>query len=355
MTDAAPRLTPRWRDLLELRPHDRDHWAALRVGLATAVPLLVLWAIGRTDLTMFAVFSAFTAVYGRNFPHLSRLRLQLVAGGAQLLSIALGGAIALAPSRNLLIIPVAALWAFGCSMLGDRVRWAPPGPLFQVFGLAAVASSPATPARYAAGLVVTVASVAFALLIGYIGRVIWRSGPGRLHNPYTKPIVVPPAAHGVVEHGAMFGAGVLLAGAIPAIIGIGHPYWAMVSALAALAVPGGYNRVLRATHRFVGTMVGLGIGALMLAFHPAGLVAILLMVVLQGAAELFVVRNYSLALILLTPLVLVMGELGGAPSLGALIWQRGVETFIGVAVAVAIAIFMERKRGRPVRLDSIHL
>lgn len=339
---AAARLTPRWRDLLELRPHDRDHWAALRVGLATAVPLIVLWAIGRTDLTMFAVFAVFTAVYGRNFPHLSRLRLQLVAGGAQLLSIALGGAIALSPNRTLLVVPIAALWAFGCSLLGDRVRWAPPGPLFQVFGVAAIASNATTPAHYGQGLIVAASSVAFALLIGYAGRLLWRSAPGRLHNPYTKPIVIPPAEHGAFVHATLFGVGAFVAGAIPAIIGIGHPYWAMVSAIAALAVPGGYNRVLRATHRFVGTMIGLALGALLLAFHPAGIVAVVLIILLQGAAELFVVRNYSLALILLTPLVLVMGELGGAVPLGSLIWQRGVETFIGVAVAVVIAVVVAR-------------
>jgi uncharacterized membrane protein YccC len=344
MTDASTRLTPRWRDLLELRPHDRDHWAALRVAIATAAPLLVLWGTGRSSLIIFAVFAAFTAVYGRNFPHLSRLRLQLIAGGALLMSMVVGGAVALSPHRTLLVVPVAALWAFGSSLLADRVRWAPPGPLFQVFALTALASSPSTPAHYGQGLAVAVASVAFALLVGYIGRIMWRSGPGRMHNPYTKPIVIPPAVHGALAHATMFATGVFVAGAIPALIGIGHPYWAMVSAVAALAVPGRYNRVLRATHRFLGTLVGLALGALILSFHPAGLAAIVLLIVLQGAAELFVVRNYSLALIVLTPMVLVLGELAGSQSLGSLIWQRAVETFIGVAVAVVIALIMARRR-----------
>ena len=350
MTDAAsrpaPRRGPRWRELLELRPYDRDHWAALRVGLATAIPLLTLWATGRTDLAVFAVFGAFTSVYGRNFPHVSRLRLQLIAGSAQLLSIAVGGAIALSPHRNLLVIPIAALWAFGASLLADRVRWTPPGPMFQVFSLAGVAFAPLTPGRYAAGLVVAVASVALALLIGYVGRLIWRAREGRLHNPYTTPIVVPPPAHGYLEHATQFLIGAGVAGAIPALIGIGHPYWAMVTAIAALSVPGGYNRVLRATHRFVGTMIGLGIGAIVLLFHPTGLAAIIVIIVLQAAAEFVVVRNYSLALAVLTPLVLVIGELGAPQPVGALIWQRGIETFIGVAVAVLIAVGVEISAAR---------
>lgn len=357
MTDVERRLTPRWRDLLELRPYDRDHWAALRVGLTTGIALVAMWALGRTDLAVFAVFGAFTSVYGRNFPHVSRLRLQLIAGAAQLLSIVVGGLVALSPHRQLLVIPVAALWAFGASLLANRVRWTPPGPLFQVFTLAAIAFTPLTPAAFKAGLVAALASVALAVLIGYIGRLIWRAHEGRLHNPFTKPIVVPPGPRSYVGDGVQFLVGTAVAGAIPALLGVGHPYWAMVSAIAALSVPGGYHRIMRATHRFVGTLIGLGVGALLLLLHPSGLVAILMIVLLQAAAEFVVVRNYSLALIFLTPLVLVIGELGGPQPLGALIWQRGVETFIGVAVAAVIAVLIEvvfeRKRARNDELDTI--
>ncbi|AYG03696.1 FUSC family protein [Gryllotalpicola protaetiae] len=357
MTDAAPRLTPRWRDLFELRPYDRDHWAALRVGLATAIPLIVLWATGRTDLAVYAVFGAFTSVYGRNFPHVSRLRLQLIAGAAQLLSIAVGGAIALSPNRNSIVVIVAALWVFGASLLADRVRWTPPGPIFQVFGLAGVAYVPATPSTYGAGLIAAVGAIAVALLIGYVGRLIWRAREGRLRNPYTKPIVVPPPAEGYLQHATMFLVGAGLAGAIPALISIGHPYWAIVSVIAALSAAGGYNRVLRAVHRFAGTLLGLALGALILAFHPTGLVTIVIIVVLQALVELVVVRNYSLALIVMTPLVLAMGELGHPQPLGALIWQRGVETFIGAVVAVGVAVvlelFIDRKQSNGGRADSI--
>lgn len=348
---AAGRLTPRWQELIELRPHDRDHWAAVRVGLATAIPLFALWALGRTDLAAFAVFGAFTSVFGRNFPHLSRLRLQSIAGIAQLLSIALGGAIALSPARNSIVILVGALWAFGASLLAARVRWTPPGPMFQVFGLASIAYIPWTPRQYGAGLIVAVSSIAIALLIGYVGRLIWRAQEGRLHNPYTKPVVLPPPADGFLQQAGLFFAGAGIAGAIPALIGIGHPYWAMVTAIAALSVPGGYNRVLRATHRFIGTMIGLGIGALLLLVHPSGLVVIIIIIALQAGTELFVVRNYSIGMVFITPLVLVMGELGGSQDLGVLIWQRAVETFIGVAVAVLIVLTIEgvgrsRRSGR---------
>ncbi|MFC4243829.1 FUSC family protein [Gryllotalpicola reticulitermitis] len=338
MSNTAPSLVPRWRDLIDVRPHDRDHWAALRVGLAAAGPLVLLWAIGREDLASYAVFAAFASVYGRNLPHLSRLRIQSIAGLAQLASVGLGGLIALSPHRYAIAIPAAAAWAFCSSLLADSVRWTPPGPLFQIFGLTSVAAVAGTPQHLGEGLVTAVASVAWALAIGYVGRLLWRSREGRLHNPYTKPIVVPPAPRGRLTRAASFGAACLIAGTIPGLIGIGHPYWAMVSVIAVLSVPDGYGRVLRAVHRFAGTMLGLAVGAGLLAFQPSGLTAIVLMILLQAGVELFVIRNYSLALVLMTPLVLLMGRLSTDLPLGALVWQRGVETAIGVAVALAVAL-----------------
>ncbi|HEY0247331.1 MAG TPA: FUSC family protein [Gryllotalpicola sp.] len=355
MPDAAPRLTPRWRDLLELRPYDRDHWAALRVGLATAVPLTALWLLGRQDLAAFAVFGAFASVYGRNLPHLSRLRLQSTAGAAQLLSIGVGGLIALSPHRYAIVVPVAAVGAFGFSLLADRARWTPPGPLFQIFGLAGIAAVPTTPARLGVGLLVSTGSVLVALLIGYLGRLFWRVRAGTLHDPYTKPVAVPSPPHGLWAHATMFGVGTLVAGAIPSLLGIGHPYWAMVSVIAGLSASGRYNRVLRATHRFVGTMAGLAVGAAILALRPGGVWAVALVVALQAGIELFVVRNYALALLFMTPLVLVMGELSAHHPVGELIWQRGIETVIGVAVAIAMAIFMERKQSEARPLGSIRI
>lgn len=44
------------------------------------VPLLLLLALDRMDLAIYAAFAAFTGIYGRNEPHGVRLRTQLRAG-----------------------------------------------------------------------------------------------------------------------------------------------------------------------------------------------------------------------------------------------------------------------------------
>lgn len=339
MSSGGARVVPRPAELWRFGPHTTDHWAALRVGLANAGPLLLLYALGRDELMIYAVFGAFASVYARNAVHLTRLRVQLVAGVALVLSIAAGGLVGLSPQRGLLIVPVAAVWVAAVALLGDRVRWTPPGPLFQLFGLAAIAMIGAPPHQAALGVLVAVGTVAWALLIGYGGRVVRRLS--RMPHPY-RPGAQPPASPQPWGDAALFGVGVLVAGAIPTLVGIGHPYWAMVSVVAGLSGAGAAQRVLRATHRFVGTLVGLALGWGILALHPSTLATVLVVIALTAAIELFVLRNYSAAMAFMTPLVLLMGALGGAVDVDELIAQRAIETLIGVAVAIALALLAHR-------------
>ncbi|PPF84219.1 hypothetical protein C5E07_08830 [Pseudoclavibacter sp. RFBJ3] len=382
-------LIPGWRDLVTMGPYRRDHWVALRVALAIGAPLVLLWATGSMQLAIFAVFGAFTSVYGRGLGVFARLRLQSIAAGALLVSVGVGALISLSPERGLLVLPIAAAWAFLMSLLGDRVRWAPPGPMFQIFALAAIAALAVDGAVLLRGLGVAVVTAVWSLLLGLafgvVGELVDRGraaraaaggagAPAQAPGPaFSGPAAAGATASGASATGApasgasavgslstgsirsvrparstplgrawMFAVGTLVAGAIPLLIGIGHPYWAMVSAIAGLSAATGFHRVLRATHRLVGTVLGLGAAAVLMAFEPSGLVVVLLVIALQGGVELFIVRNYTLGLLFLTPLVLVMGRLAGDVSAGQLLLERGVETLIGVAVAVAIAVVLER-------------
>lgn len=355
-------MIPGWRDLTMMGPYRRDHWVALRVALAIGVPLVLLWATDSMGLAIFAVFGAFTSVYGRGLGVFGRLRLQSIAAASLLASVGVGALIALSPDRAWLVLPAAAAWAFLMSLLGDRVRWAPPGPMFQIFALAGIAALAVDGKTLVSGICVAVLTAVWSLLLGLafgaVGALADRArspkvGRKAADAPGVAPVTgsirsVRPVRSSALGRGVMFAVGTLIAGAIPLLIGIGHPYWAMVSAIAGLSAATGFHRVLRATHRLVGTVLGLGVAAVLLAFEPSGLAVVLLVIALQGGVELFIVRNYTIGLLFLTPLVLVMGRLAGDVSAAQLLLERGVETVIGVAVAVGIAVALEwRPWSRP--------
>lgn len=63
-THVSPPTDPlKLTKLFTFGPANNDHWVGLRAGLGTLLPLVGLVAMGRFDLTPFAVFGAFVGIY----------------------------------------------------------------------------------------------------------------------------------------------------------------------------------------------------------------------------------------------------------------------------------------------------
>ena len=325
-------------DVRRVGAHNGAHRVALRAGISVAVPLLAVWALGHSEWTLYAAFGAFTALYGRADTTRARLRMQGSAAAVMVASLLLGVLVARLPDPEWGIVAVAALWTMIVAAVSDALRWHPPGPLFAAFALCAVASVPAANTDPVEAVLVSAASALFALAVGAIGHVL-----------PTRRAVAPtagdaPGIRMIVKSSrqwlllARFGVAAAAAGSLSTALGIGHPYWAIVAAIVPVAATSLGHSVTRATHRVAGTILGLGLAWLILAFEPSGLAAILVVVALQIAAELLVGRNYGLALVFVTPLALVMVALAHPTDTTALIIDRGVETALGTAVALLVVL-----------------
>jgi hypothetical protein len=328
---------PHPRRLLDLGPHDGAHRVALRAGLAVGIPLVILWSIGRIDLSLYTTFGAFTSFYGRSHTHLTRARLQATVAGAQVLAVAIGAVVAVSPDRTWLAVPVTAVYAGVVTLVSNVCGWRPAGSLFAVFALSASASLPGGLEDAALATALTAASAGLALLIGVLGLM----RPGARQRAQSEWGIDPVKAsrrRAVWEDVARTAVVVGLAGAVPTALGLGYPYWAMVAAAASVSGQDVTSRFVRAGHRMVGTFLGVGIAAVILFLAPPVLLTIAILCVLQMCAELFVVRNYGLALIFVTPLALVMVALAHPLDPSALLRDRLVETAIGVAVVIAFTL-----------------
>lgn len=337
---------PHPRELLKVGPHAEAHWVALRTGIAVAVPLTVLTATGRTQWAVYAAFGAFAAVYGRGSGYRRRAHMQVAA--AITLTVAVVGGAAVSAllgtggSARWAVVGASALVAVAGSLVGDAVGWRPAGPLFAVFAVATCASVPAAPADIAAAALVAGCSAAFAVLVGLSGALsARRRARGRLPSPPSglRLLVDEPA---VRRHALRYAVAVLVAGSVATLVGIGHPAWAMVAAVAPLSVSDTPGQVLRAAHRVAGTAAGLLVAAVLLSLGLTGGVLVLVVVLLQVVTEMLVVRNYGLAMLTITPLALLMNTLAGTASAGALIGDRAIETAIGAAVGCAVALVSAR-------------
>lgn len=328
------RLAP-LRPLWAFGPHDAAHLPAARAAVSFVVPLAVLTAAGRVDLSLYAVFGGFAAIYGRGESHRHRLRTQSVAGAALVAAVTCGAAASLAgPASSWVAVVLGGLAAFVGSAVSRAAGWRPPGPLFVVFAAGACAAVPpgdegATRVLLAAAL--AAGSAAFAVAVGALGAVHprWR------RTEPAPPLDRRPLRSTAARADALAAAGAaLVAGALATAVGQGHAYWAAVSAVVPLAAPTTSARVVRAVHRFAGTVVGLVVAAGLLVLEPTGWWLVLVFGVLQLVAELVVVRNYGVALVAITPLALVMvAAASGAPG-ETLLVDRLVETALGLVVGL---------------------
>lgn len=139
----------------------------------------------------------------------------------------------------------------------------------------------------------------------------------------------------------------MLAGVLTVALGTGRPDWAVIAAV--LVLHQGPDRIMgtyRGVHRIGGTVLGLGLYAALFALGPAGVWLILLLAVLQFMVEMLVARNYGLAVIFITPLALMMGGGNTGRSVASVMWDRLLETVIGVCVALVVLWTVDRRSHR---------
>lgn len=325
-----------WQQLLNVNPARRDHLPAGRVALGVGAPLLVLLALGRLDLSIYATFAAFTGIYARHEPLPSRSMHQVAAALVLLVCEGLGLLLAHGHAPQDWVVLVGALVAGVGAVLAAVLRLRPAGSLFFVFTVTGIAAI-ARPASYAQGLGVAGLTALFCVLLGLAGA--WWSGRNRPQE------LAPPPPHGLSRaelgwHGLRHFVAALLAGVLGRYSHFGHSYWAMVAALAPIAAPNTPARVQRAIHRIVGTLGGIGITVFLLAFKPPAWGVALLVIAMQFLAEVFVTRNYSLALLFVTPLALLMSQLAHPSDPWELVTSRAVETVIGALVGLGVVTLL---------------
>ncbi len=326
-------------------PHAGAHRVALRAGVSVLVPFLVLWSSGHQEWSIYAAFGAFTSLYGRNHVHLSRAQMQLTLGALLTLATTAGVVVGLSPHRAWLAVPLAAAVAAVGSLVSDAQDWHPPGPLFLVFAFASCASLPSEAPDVLAALAVAGATAGFATLVGGIGAFarVARAPETAARTTLRRGSYAAMARLHVLRSSLA----VVVAGSLATLTGIGHPYWAMVSAVVPLVARDFSRQLVRGLHRVIGTGLGLGLAALLFATDLDGLVLILVIAALQVAAELLVGRNYAVALVVVTPLALLMVHVVAPVPAGTLLLDRGVETLIGVAIGLLVG-YLTRPRTRAV-------
>lgn len=330
------RLERLMQESIRISPAPGSRSPAWRASATLLVGLVALAGIGHIELAAYACFGTFASIYGGRQPLRGRWRTQTAAGALMCAAVLCGALVATSPHRAWLVIPVAAVWAAAGSMLSDRFVLRPPGPMFPVFAVATCAALPVTLSGVWVAVGVAAAAALVAVLLGLLEERLVGSGAS------------VEASRGEVrlDHATAVVVAVVVAGTISTALGLSHTYWAMVAAAVPFGVTGLLAQTTRGLQRVAGTLVGLVLAAVLLSVSLPALVVAVVVAALQGITELLVGRHYGLALVAITPLSLLMVQLGHPQPVDALLWSRLAETLLGVVVGLAAALALREFRRR---------
>ncbi|WP_246101126.1 FUSC family protein [Streptomyces cyaneus] len=146
--------------------------------------------------------------------------------------------------------------------------------------------------------------------------------------------------------------GCALAGYVSLALGIGRPYWALVTAASLYQA----NLTLtwgRGVQRVVGNLLGVLLFAALVPLAHTGEVALVLCcLALNFGAEALIGRNYWLGSVCVTPMALLITEFTGFQEPGRLITERVVDTLVGALVGLIAAVAVpDRAWQRVVRTE----
>ncbi|MET7571862.1 FUSC family protein [Streptomyces sp. NPDC005492] len=138
--------------------------------------------------------------------------------------------------------------------------------------------------------------------------------------------------------------GCALAGYASLALGVGRPYWALVTAASLYQA----NITLtwgRGVQRVVGNLAGVLVFAAVAPLahlHPAALV--LCCLAFNFGAEALIGRNYWLGSVCVTPMALLVTEFARTQQPGELITERVVDTLVGALVGLVAAVAVTNRR-----------
>ncbi|MFD6950420.1 MULTISPECIES: FUSC family protein [unclassified Nocardiopsis] len=136
---------------------------------------------------------------------------------------------------------------------------------------------------------------------------------------------------------------VTAAGAFSLFMGLDHYYWVGLTTTAVLQAGNVVLTMNRSLQRSLGTLVGVFIGAAVIATHPPLALTIVLAGAFQGLTQLVVGRNFFYASVLVTPMALLLANTAAPDPITDLAGSRIIDTVVGSAFGLLGALLLWRR------------
>ena len=312
------------------RPNSEDTRAATGVTSAIVMPIALLLLFGAVEYLPYALFAAICSAYGRYEVFNSKLRMQIQAAMALVLAEILGTITNLYNLDASIRTLEFGLLAFVISSVSSYFNWQPSGPIFPLFAFGATSGVKLESSQTVTAIAISVLTALFAISITILFDYgVWKQltkTPDKVVGKYKIRLSIDYAFI------------TLLAVGISEISKLSRPYWAAIAAVAPFAGEDANDRVQRSTYRMLGTLFGLLISFVVINLYKHVIIAIIIICIFQFFGELFITKNYAIAFVFITPMALLINQIGNPIDTNKLIFDRFWTTLIGTCVSAIIAI-----------------
>jgi Fusaric acid resistance protein-like len=343
-----------FRSFFALRPTPGRLLIAAEAAISIGLPPTVFTVIGQPQLGLLALPGAFSVMFlaGRARPQRIALFPLIALGFVATSAIGVGASQNLAASLIALFL-VAGTSATLCFGFGVG----PPGALLFVLVTGASNHLAAPLASQGAAIrgSLVVRMVAVGCLLAYVVVLspllvpaVRRCAGGNRSDRKPAAFRLDPISRLIVFRLIIASA---IAVVVSAPLGVHRVYWVLMTAVAILQ-NGHHFRLTarRGIHRVGGTLVGVALFAVIAAWSPKGLWLAALLAVLTFVAELVILRNYGLGLVLITPLALTIAAQGHSEPHSSIAGDRVVDTLLGGGVALLVLMLsIALQRFRPLK------
>lgn len=336
-----------WRGVLHVDLRRAGYAAPLRVGAAVTLVFIIGGLTGQHTVAGFAALGALVSAFCRPDPYSVLFGRLVVLGAGITASIGIGAVLGATGSGALVATAVISVLSGAAAYLMWALHIVGPGAVVFVFGAAGAEAF----AHDAGDAALAMAVTAGGAVIGAVAALApwWMqmirhavtggTGQGESGGARREPIwaTLTRAPHGTLATRAVrITVAGLLAAAVAIGLGLEHPLWATMGAVAAMQGVGYHVTVHRGVQRLLGNVGGAVFAAALLALPLGYWGAVVAIVVFQIVAEIASTVNYAITSLVVTPMALLLTGLGAglAPSVAL---DRVLDTAVGIVTGIVIA------------------
>lgn len=291
----------------ELKKSKRSRHIPFLASFCVGIPLFYGWYFDALAMGLQASLGGLVILYYQpNAPFRKRMVTMLVSSLGFVLSLGVGLGFSFNPYVSAVVL---GFFAMGIHLTTTYFKIKPPGNFFFIM-IASMASCQS----YAVELIPNKIGFLFlgtmlACFLALCHGLLWNK---KSPTPETFTTQVKKRKFVSLIDSVVIGICISISLIVGHILEMQNPYWIPISCLAILQGISKQHVWERLIHRIVGTFIGIGICWLILLVCTTPLSICISIFVLQYLVEVLIVKNYALAIIFITPMTILLAEIGSS-------------------------------------------